>query len=301
MNIKNNKLNITIRFLVGLVFIISSIFKLLSIDSFEIYIYSFGILSLNTAFLFARFIISLELLAGILLIIGSYLQKVTLVSIIVLFIFSVFIGFLLLTNNQEHCHCFGDVIEISHVNSILKNIVLIAFLIIIYQSPPLTLKYSKLILLFSLILSLSLPFIISPPDSFSYAKYAKNVNYNDIVFKDFLIENNQYSKGKKVLCFFGTGCKFCKLATQKISVIANKLEDNDLINCVFWGTEESVNGFFKETNSTVFPYTFLPVDKFLRITNGQMPIIILLESGVVKGKYGYRDMNEQEIIDFMKD
>jgi thiol-disulfide isomerase/thioredoxin len=142
--------------------------------------------------------------------------------------------------------------------------------------------------------------IISPPDSFFYNKYSESVNYNDILLKQYLDENNQYTKGKKILCFYGTGCRFCKLATQKMTVIANKLNNKDVINCVFFGSENSVDDFFKETNSIVFQYSFLAPDKFLRITNGEMPLLILLDDGEVKGKYGYRNINENEMIRFIR-
>ena len=102
------------------------------------------------------------------------------------------------------------------------------------------------------------------------------------------------------MCFFGTDCRFCKLATQKMTVIANKLNNKDVVNCVFWGSEHSVDTFFEEANSIIFKYSFLSTDKFLRITNGEMPLIILLDAGEVKGKYGYRNINENEIISFIR-
>jgi thiol-disulfide isomerase/thioredoxin len=104
-----------------------------------------------------------------------------------------------------------------------------------------------------------------------------------------------------MLCFFSTGCRFCKLAARKISVIAKKADDDEVVNYVFAGAEVSVDKFFKETNSTVFQYSFLPPNRFLKITNGVMPLIILLQDGKVKGKYGYRDIREDELIRFLKE
>jgi uncharacterized membrane protein YphA (DoxX/SURF4 family) len=294
-------LNIIIRIVIGLVFEISAIFKLISIDSFEVYIYSFGILSLNFSFLLARFIISIELFAGILLVMGCYLKKVIIASILTLSGFCIFILILLLTNNKDHCHCFGDIVELSHFSSILKNIFLIALLIIIYNNPQVKNKYCKLILLISIAISLALPFIISPPDSFMFEKYSKNINYNETRLSDFINNNVQISEGKSVICFFGSSCRFCKLAAQKISVIATKTNKKDLITYVFWGSEESVASFFEETNSHIFRYLKLDTDIFLKTTNGNMPLIFLLENGNSIKCFGYRDLDENEIIKFLND
>jgi uncharacterized membrane protein YphA (DoxX/SURF4 family) len=297
--IYKNKLNSVLRVFVGLVFLFSAISKLISIDSFEIYVYSFGILKLYLASFLTRFIISFELFIGIMLVTGKNTKITIFASIIMLTVFSAFILFLFVTRNNEQCHCFGE-IEISHGSSLLKNILLIALLVLAYRSHGNKRRFDKLIIVSSFILSLSLPFIVSPPDSLFYNWYSKSVTYNDAMLADYLKENNQFTYGKKMLCFLSTGCSFCKLAARKITVIAKKTNDTDVVNYIFAGSQVSVDKFFRETNSTAFQYTFLPPTRFLKITNGEMPLIILLEDGKVKGKYGYRDINEYEIIRFLK-
>ena len=298
MNIKRI-FHLTIRFIVGLFFITSGSLKLISIDSFEIYIYSFGIFNLKLSFLFARFIISLELLSGILITIGFFLKKTTFYSIILLSFFSIFIAYLYLSNNEEHCHCFGDIIELSLSFSFIKNIILLVLLIIINKNHEINMKFKKLVLITSTIVSISLPLILSPPDFFFYNKYSKGIDYNDLLLDEFLTNNNQYKKGKQILSFYGTSCKFCKLASQKISVIANKAERNEMFSNIFWGTEDAIQTFFETTKSTKFNYSSLKADKFLRITNGKMPLIICIDNGVVKAKYGYRNINENEFMAFI--
>ena len=299
MNGNKARLKIIIRYFVGFVFIASAMLKLISIDTFEIYVYSFGFLELNYALIAARLVISLEIFLGVLLISGIYLKKTISFSIVLLVLFSGFILYLFFSNNEEHCHCFGDFIEMSHSITLLKNGLLIALLLFIYKAEQLVIKNKKMIVSTSFILSLLFPFFFSPPHTFFKEKYSKNSSYDEVVLQQFLDENKAYSEGKQILCFFGTGCKYCKLATKKISVIANKLNNKDLVKIVFWGTEESVTEFYKETNSTVFEYSFLSPNKFLRITDGKMPLIILLENGVVKSKFGYGSIDETAIVDFI--
>ena len=299
-NIKIN-LNFFLRLFLGLFFVLSAVLKIQSIDAFEIYIYSFGFLNLSTAFLMARLVISIEILAGLLILFGVYFKKVVWASILMLIGFTVFISYLYFTENEEHCHCFGDAIELSHLSSILKNLVIIVLLIWAYRRFEFKSKYPKIIALVALIISLVLPFAISPPDNFSYEHYAKKVSYSETDLKAFLEDNTDFKEGKHVLTFYGTSCRFCKLASKKMTVIADKSKHTDMLSCVFWGDEASIENFYEETYSTHFPYSTLDVGIFLRLTDGHMPLILLLENGQVKANYGYRDLQEDEIIKFMSE
>ncbi len=299
---KPNKIQLQfiVRLLVGGIFISSALFKLQSIDSFEIYIYSFGVCSLNMAFLSARLIIGLELFLGSLLILGTYLKRIIQISIAMLLGFSLFIGYLIVSNSNEHCHCFGDLVEMSHFYSILKNIVLILLLTIIYKSRVKFLKYSRYWAILALIISFALPPIVSPPDSLFYDTYAQKTSYNDAMLNTYLEEQPELKKDKKLLCFFSPACRFCKLSTRKITVIANKINQSNVVRCVFWGDKNAIENFYTTNHSIAFPYKTLDPIRFLKITNGEMPLIILLENGTVKGKYDYRSINEDEIIDFFQ-
>ena len=296
---KGEKAKVIVRILIGLVFIVSAYFKLESIDSFEIYVYSFGLLSLDNAFLFARAIISIELLGGLLLVLGIYKKRTIQTALAALSLFSFFIAYLLLVGDEEHCHCFGDAIELSHVSSIIKNIVLMALLLLAYRGNESNRKFKHYFLITSILFSFSLPFMMSPPDSFNYDQYAKNESYNKQLLDEYLLENEELNKGKKLLCFYSSGCRFCKLATKKISVIADKIGDTTIVKYAFLGTEETINEFFKETNSTHFNYSVLELNRFMKLTKGQMPLILLLEDGIVKGEYGYRSIEEEHFINFL--
>jgi uncharacterized membrane protein YphA (DoxX/SURF4 family) len=299
MKNKKQTVLLIIRVLLSVFFLSSSFFKLKSIDTFEIYIYSFNFFDLNFSFLVSRFVIAIELFIGFLLLFGLYTKKAVWVTISLLLIFTIFITYLLITENDEHCHCFGDFIEISHLSSILKNIILITLLLLIYKSKQHSLKFIKLIILGFLLTSILFPFIISPPDSFFYKKFTDKVKYDQVLLDSFINADHQYLKGKKILCFYSTGCRYCKLAAQKLSIINKKIESKEIIKYIFWGTDKSVNAFYKETKMPNTPYKLLDPSQFLKITNGKMPLIILLDEGIIKGKHNYRSINDNEIINFI--
>ena len=296
----SNKQKLAVRIFIGFVLAAGAIAKLIAIDSFEIYLYSFGLLKLDYAFLLARLVISLELFLGVLLMVGMHTNKAIPATIVLLSIFSVFILYLLFSRKNEQCHCFGDV-EISNQLSLLKNVFLILFLFISRKVADNQFKYGRVSFVIVSLSCLVIPLIASPPDSFFYNTYSKDLTYKEIVLNAYLKENAQYDKGKNIVCFFSSGCGFCKLAAKKVSVMAKKANASNMVQYVFAGAEVSVTDFFRETNSTIFQYTFIPAKRFLNLTNGEMPLIILVEDGHIKGKYGYRDLNEAEMIEFMKE
>jgi len=296
---KSIKLKMIIRYFLGLVFIVSALLKMLSIDSFEVYIYSFGLLKYNVALVLTRLIIAVEILLGTLLILGIYIKKTVIISLILLSLFCVFISYLLFTNNEEHCHCFGDVVQLSHTVTLVKNLVFIALLLFIYTSIETSEKHKKWFFLVSFVLSFSLPFLFAFPHSAFNNRYTNNNDYNEVLLKEYINQEQQFAQGKHILCFFGTDCKFCKLASNKLSNIVADLNEHDIVKVVSWGTESAIANFYIEANSISFKHTFLAPEKLLKITEGAVPLIILLEDGVIKGKYNYGNLNETAISNFI--
>ena len=299
MNLIFKKYNILFGIIVGIVFIISAIMKLNTIDSFEIYIYSLNIFNLNESFIFSRLVISLELILGILLMIRLHSKKVLIFTILILLIFISYITYLMLIGKNEHCHCFGDNLQISHPLSIFKNVILIILLVLSIPSKSKSIKFQKSIFLTIIIIGAAIPFIISPPDSFRIDQYSAKSTYNKVFLNTYL-NNNQLNKGRYVICFFATKCRFCKLSANKLNIIIKKSIKKDIFLNVFWGDKKSIAEFYSKTGTNILPYKSLSGNEFLKITNGKMPLIILVNNGEVIKNYGYRSIIDKEIIDFAK-
>ena len=291
------KLPYIISAIVGIVFIISAITKLLSIDSFEVYVYSFGFFNLNISFIAARLLIGMEFVLGICLVLFIFTKYAVRLSLAALLGFTVFLLYLLISGKEEHCHCFGDVMELSHTMSIIKNLILCGLLILTIRFPFKNIPYHKTLFVVIFVVGLIAPFVSSIPDSF--IKRESKISYQQEYLDAFLSENSHLTQGRKVVGFIGTGCRFCKLASRKLTVISDKANNSSDVFYVVWGNEETLNHFFEETHSYRFNHSFLPVQVFLRITDGNMPLILLLENGKVIKKYDYRNIQEEEIIDFL--
>lgn len=126
-----------LKILVGALFVVSALSKLVTIDTFEMYVYSFGLFPMVACFYLARLLVAAELLLGVALVSHRNHRFTTLTSLFFLIFFIVFLVYAQLIGRTDSCHCFGDMLPFNPVQSILKNAVLIAILLFVF-------KYSRI-------------------------------------------------------------------------------------------------------------------------------------------------------------
>lgn len=81
---------LVLKILLGLVFIFSAVAKMIGIDRFEVYVYSFGFFSMDWAFILARICIAGEFLLGVGLVSNLCNRLTTTVTLLVLLLFTIF-------------------------------------------------------------------------------------------------------------------------------------------------------------------------------------------------------------------
>ena len=284
---------------VGVVFCVSAVLKLLSIESFEIYIFSFQLFGLSFSYLAARAVICAELILGIVLIINVYKREVYVVSLFFLLSFTLFLLYVyFFRGNEENCHCFGDIIEMKPLPSIFKNILFAALLFISKNASPFLFKREKLIgILIAVVVFLTV-FIASPPDNWVPSENAQlNKTALNEAFENGILDENDFLYGDKIICFYGVGCRYCKLADKKIEQILKRHPNLNMdVIGIFWGTEEKYRNFIEESGVN-YSETFLidPVT-FLKITNGTMPVILLIRDGAMTNTLKYSDIQENAFL-----
>lgn len=125
-----------VRVLIGMLFLFSAVSKFITVDIFEIYVYSFGLFSLNVCFYISRLIISAELIIGAALI-SHRNPRLTIVSTILFLVcFIVFLAYAQMVGRTDSCHCFGELMPFNPVQSILKNAVLLLLLVYVAKFTP---------------------------------------------------------------------------------------------------------------------------------------------------------------------
>ncbi|MBR3914599.1 MAG: DoxX family protein [Bacteroidales bacterium] len=108
---------------IGGMFVIAAILKLMSIDEFEIYIYSFNVLNFLLTSFVSRIIIAGEFILGLFLILKVNYKFTWNATMTVLILFTLFLIYVAISRNDTNCHCFGQLVELSPVESIIKNVI----------------------------------------------------------------------------------------------------------------------------------------------------------------------------------
>ena len=99
--------------LLGVSFCISAFTKLLSIDEFELYIYSFGFIGIDLSTFLARIIVTFEFVLGVCLVCNWCHTLMKWTTLVALLSFSSFLLWRIFVNDTTNCHCFGDIVDLN--------------------------------------------------------------------------------------------------------------------------------------------------------------------------------------------
>lgn len=294
-----------LQILLGLVFIVSAIFKMADMDRFEIYVYSYHFFSLNFSFLVARAAIIVELVLGLGLVLNLFNKLMWWGSAVMLLGYTGFLVYALVLGRTDNCHCFGDYLQFNPWQSIIKNVVLLALFALIYRVKGRRFKYDVLAFIGIIVACCVAVFVVSPPDNYT-PNYDASHELNHELFEGALkqppLDDKNLTEGKKVVAFLSSSCDYCMLAARKLSLMQQfyGFSGQDILY-VFMGDEESIQQFYQESESATYPYViYEDVLNLLKINNGVFPLVVMLDNGVIVHEYGLRNMKEEEIKAFFK-
>ncbi len=137
MNLQlTNKISFLFRLVIGVLFIFSAVSKLFPVEAFDFTLVSQGITSWQIAPYLSRIIISIELSIGISFLIGKNLKKLFIpAAVVLLIIFSVHLIFqVVISGNSGDCGCFGNLLPMSNLAALIKNIFLLIILLYLYKT-----------------------------------------------------------------------------------------------------------------------------------------------------------------------
>ncbi len=293
-----------LRILIGAFFITTAILKLLSLDSFEIYIYSFNIFSFNLCAIIARLVIAAELLVGAFLIAKILYKPTWWLTLLMLVGFTFFLVYVAIFRQDSNCHCMGDLVELNPAYSIIKNLITIVLLFFIRKEEDYQFKGKKVVGIVLAVLALGVPFILFPTDA-TYNLFKKSDNnVNEKSFEQFMQDSVAQSlniqEGNYVLGYLASGCKYCKLSAKKINTMVenNQLDTNKVV-FIIWGGDESIQKFKEETDATHFRYAKISPIEAIQLVSGQFPTYVLVKDGKPVEAMDIRGLNDNKIRSFL--
>jgi len=293
--------------LVGVVFIFSAYTKLFPVEPFEYTFLDFG-LNWYIAPFVSRMLIGLEFLIGLAFLSSFNYKKWNYkLSISLLVIFCVYLGYnILVKDNKGNCGCFGTVIEMTPLQALVKNAILLVgiFILYIYHSGWNSFRYSRYVLIALSIAVLALPFILNPIKLNYSEAYLNKSKENLVIPLDTLYNNatlnkppRSLSKGKQIIAFLSLKCKHCKMAAKRMQLF-HHIHPEIPIYFVFNGDESNIPKFIDEVGLVNIPYTLLNGRGFVYMAGVNLPVIYLINDGKFDLIIDYLNFDEKEIINW---
>jgi len=290
---------------VGIVFIYSGYTKLYPIEPFEYTFVDLGLGGWKLAPFIARFMIGLEFLIGLLLITGLYIKPFTIkFTIATLVSFSIYLGIIILkTGNNGNCGCFGTAIVMTPLQALIKNAVLLFFLILIYKfyDGINFFKHNNKLFIGLFIIAFSAPHILNYVElSYSEDYTTKKEDFFKLEL-DSLYNNAKLhtptktlSKGKHIIAFMSMTCSHCRVATKKLKLI--KAQNPSIpIYMVLNGNDDKLQPFFDDTQANNIDYCVLNGTAFVYLAGYRLPSIYLVNNSIVENWVNYARLDQAEI------
>ena len=124
-----------LQIILAITFIFSAYTKAVGPGFFEITLMDQGLASSRVfAGNMARFFIGLEFAIGILMLLPFYIRLLLKITFLMLGGFTIHLIYLWSIGDTENCGCFGEMISMTPLQSILKNLAMLLVAIIIYKN-----------------------------------------------------------------------------------------------------------------------------------------------------------------------
>jgi len=281
-------LPLIIRVLVSALFLLSAVAKLYPTPMYGITkIFEEGQLipmgfSEGLAPYFSRFIIAIEFFIAFAILQRNYLKKLVIpTSMLMIFVFSLHLAYSIFLGDSENCGCFGELIPMSPLQALIKNIITLGVLGYLYKNTAddKNNNCSKLSIQFLSILLLM--FALLPVQT---AVQNKRVSG----FSEYVVSDLDMNEGKKILCFFDAGCEHCMEAAKSLNELSKEIEYFPEMHIIFSDSEADRIPDFFEHAGTEYSHQVLPfyneddeINSYLEILGYEYenPAVIYLDNG----------------------
>ena len=252
---------------------------------------------------FSRILIGIEFALGIAILLKDYLKKITIpATILLLAVFTIHLSYTtFVSGNAGNCGCFGDLIPMTPVEAIIKNIIAIGLLVWLFKLVPADGK-SNFWLLKSVglgcVLALFMLAPIRPVEKVMDEPTSEiQENLGVVIDSTSLLTNEvptaaitkdtvkkveekkledapkkvksgyeKYFPGidndKKILCYFVPGCDHCMDTAKELNEMRKKDKNFPPVYVIFMNEEPEKIPTFFEFAGTKFPYKMIDVIPF---------------------------------------
>ncbi|HEY1038969.1 MAG TPA: MauE/DoxX family redox-associated membrane protein [Bacteroidia bacterium] len=296
--------------LLGGVYIFSAYSKLFPIEPFEFTFVDIGISTWSMAPFMARTVIGLEFFIGLLFVLQLGTRGVTSkLSIGLLSFFLIYLIILMIMNgNNSNCGCFGEMLPMTPVQSILKNMVLIilSVLLLKWGFEANYGKAKKWVAGALALVAFIYPYIRNVVDLDYSEAYLQKKEDTFFLPLDTLINSATINKvpvemktGKHIFVFLSSTCPHCKIAAAKLRIMKEK---NPALPVYFVinGLDPDIEKFRDYTKTKAIPWTKLNGKNFIYLAGTTLPRIYLVNGQTVELELNHYALDQAEIENWLK-
>ena len=269
----------SLRIFLAAVFIFSAYSKLIVPGLIEIILVDQGFASSRDAVaIYVRLLIGLELALGVLLLQPNYLKRIVVPASFYFLLgftfYLIYTGFFL--GDKDNCGCFGEMLKLSPVESIFKNILLMIPAVVLER---LVKEEKKTVWIPAavLILSIAVVFIVSPMNTLKDFQFSQYTTFEGAGRVDLL-------SGNKLVAVFNTECDHCQAAAKSLAKLKRHSNFPEMYVLFFSEGVISVDSFRTLTKSN-FPYKIIRMREFFNLIGQSPPRIYWLQNGKIKKKW----------------
>ena len=157
----------------------------------------------------ARFIIGLELALGLSLLLPFYRRILLSIAMLMIVIFTLHLLYMVSLGDTENCGCLGELIALSPLESVAKNLILLLMAAILYKKSRFQKRAPKTVMILSFFF-LVIPWVQLPIQ-----------DYDSFVFNDYShfekVGRVDLTAGDKLVGIFNLDCEHCQEAASKLA------------------------------------------------------------------------------------
>ncbi|MDO7576558.1 MAG: hypothetical protein MUQ86_06630 [Flavobacteriaceae bacterium] len=264
-----------LRILLGITFLFSAYTKFVGPGFFEITLMDQGLAPDRFfAAQLAQFFIGLEFALGILMLLPFYTKKLMLISLLLLGGFTLHLVYLWSIGDTENCGCFGEMISMTPLESIIKNGILIGISAFVFWKTANDKRSIKPILLETGLIIASMWLLLPLP------------NHSDFPFQK--LTQFEYAgrvdlaAGEKVVAVFNLNCEHCQEAATQLAELAAVSSSFPKLYVLFYQEGSTTVAEFEELTAFAYPYAFIDINTFFDLIGNSPPRIYHLKAGKVE-------------------
>ena len=219
--------------------------------------------------------------------------------------FTLFLVYAAIFRNDSNCHCFGSLVELNPIQSIFKNIIVIALLLIIKNEQSYDYKPAlrKWLVTLTLVVSFVISFVLLPMDVVYNRIYSDNEEVNEAAFYESLSDSTfvELSEGRYLINYALAGCKYCKIGAEKATMMFDRHGiSHERLKFFVGGSDEAVERFIEVTGTEDYEHWKIPAPQFMSITYGKFPLFVFIEDGKVVKAGDFRIVDDEVIASFFE-